>query len=282
MPEGPEIKRAADEIASAIKGRKVKHVYFSFSKLQRFSKKLSGAKVLDVTSRSKAILTRFDNGLTIYSHNQLYGRWVILPAGDYPDTSRSLRLAIHTRDTMALLYSASDIEVIKTSNLNQHPYLNKLGIELLARDTGIDDVVSRFDDRRFQRRNLMGLLQDQRFISGMGNYLCCEALHVSGVHPCMRLVDLNKTQRERLAKNCLKLIRQSYITGGITNLITRAEKLRKNGMAYEDYRFHVYRRDGLPCYKCGTAIEKGNYSGKTGYMCPACQSIFIPAVGRGV
>jgi len=45
----------------------------SFSKLQRFSKKLSGAKVLDVTSRSKAILTRFDIGLTIYSHNQLWG-----------------------------------------------------------------------------------------------------------------------------------------------------------------------------------------------------------------
>ena len=282
MPEGPEIKRAADEIASAIKGRKVKHVCFSFSKLQRFSKKLSGAKVLDVISRSKAILIRFDNGLTIYSHNQLYGRWVILPAGDYPDTSRSLRLAIHTRDTMALLYSASDIEVIKTSNLNQHPYLNKLGTELLARDAGIDDVISRFDDRQFHRRNLMGLLQDQRFISGMGNYLCCEALHVSGVHPCMRLVDLNKIQRNRLAKNCLKLTRQSYKTGGITNLVTRAEKLRKDGMAFEDYRFHVYRREGLPCYKCGTTIEKGNYSGKTGYMCPVCQSLFIPAVGRGV
>jgi len=54
------------------------------------------------------------------------------------------------------------------------------------------------------------------------------------------------------------------IASAIKNLITRAEKLRKNGMAYEDYRFRVYRRDGLSCYKCGTAIEKGNYSGRAG------------------
>ncbi len=273
MPEGPEIKRAADELASAIKGRTLEHVYFAFRHLQAFSEKLVGAKVLDVASRSKAILTRFNNGLTIYSHNQLYGRWWILPAGDYPDSSRSLRLALHTRDTMALLYSASEIEVIKTSDLNQHPYLNKLGLELLDPDTRLEDVISRFDDERFQRRNLMGLLQDQHFISGMGNYLCCEALHVSGIHPRVRLLDLEPRKRERLAKKCFKLTRQAYKTGGITNLITRAKKLRKAGWAFEDYRFHVYRREGLPCYKCGMSIVKGKFSGKRGYLCPGCQSL---------
>ncbi len=272
MPEGPEIKRAADDLAAAIKGRKLTRAYFTFRHLQSFSDKLTGAKVLDVSSRSKAMLTRFDNGLTIYSHNQLYGRWVILPEGNYPDSSRSLRLALHTRDSMALLYSASEIEVIKTSSLNQHPYLSRLGIELLDQDTCLDELVSRFADERFQRRKLMGLLQDQHFISGMGNYLCCEALHVSGIHPGLRLLDLEPRKRERLAKKCFKLTRQAYLTGGITNLMTQAEKLRKAGLAFEDYRFHVYRRDGLPCYKCGSSIVKGKFSGKTGYLCPACQA----------
>ncbi len=273
MPEGPEIKRAADELALAIKGRKVSHVYFAFSRLRGFSKKLVGAKILDVSSRSKAILTRFDNGLTIYSHNQLYGRWLILPTGDYPESSRSLRLAIHARDNMALLYSASDIEVIKTSELKHHPYLNKLGVELLDPNIDLNDVISRFNDTCFQRRKLMGLLQDQGFISGMGNYLCCEALHVSGIHPGMRLFDLDRSQRVRLAKNCFKLTRQTYKTGGITNLITRANKLRKAGLDFEDYRFHVYRREGLACYKCNATIIKGRYAGKVGYICPACQSL---------
>ncbi|NOZ38101.1 MAG: endonuclease VIII [Gammaproteobacteria bacterium] len=273
MPEGPEIKRAADELAAAIKGQKLRRVYFAFPHLQGFSDKLTGAKVEDVTSRSKAILTQLDNGLTIYSHNQLYGRWLILPVGDYPDSSRSLRLALHSRETMALLYSASEIEVIKTSALNQHPYLSKLGLELLDQNTCLSDIVSRFSEVKFQRRKLMGLLQDQHFISGMGNYLCCEALHVSGIHPDRCLADLNRQKRERLAKKCFKLTWQAYLTGGITNLITRAEKLRKAGRAFEDYRFHVYRREGLPCYKCGASIVKGKFSGKMGYLCPACQAV---------
>lgn len=271
MPEGPEIKRAADELAAALTGKKVVQVYFAFPKLKNFSKKLAGAKVRDVSSRSKAILTQFDNGLSIYSHNQLYGCWEILPAGEYPRSSRSLRLAIHTRDSMALLYSASEIEVLKTAQLDQHPYLSKLGLELLAEGIKLDAVISRFEDAAYQRRNLMGLLQDQAFISGMGNYLCCEALHVSGIHPSMRLIDLNKRQAQRLAKNCLKLIQQSYKTGGITNQITRAQRLRKKGIAFEDHRFHVYRRESLPCYQCGTLIKKGKYVGKMGYHCPACQ-----------
>ncbi len=271
MPEGPEIKRTADALAAALKGRKVKRVYFAFRRLRRFSRKLAGAGILDVSSRSKAILTQFDNGLTIYTHNQLYGRWVILPDGNYPDSSRSLRLAIHTRDTMALLYSASDIEVLKTSNLDQHPYLRKLGVELLGDDTRVDDVIARFDDPRFHRRNLMNLLQDQHFIAGMGNYLCCEALHVSGIHPNLRLADLTRAQRHRLAKNCFRLTWQSYKTGGITNQLTRAEKMRRAGVAFEDYRFHVYRREGLPCYRCGTLIVKGRYGGRVGYICPRCQ-----------
>lgn len=271
MPEGPEIKRAADELAAALKGKKVVQVFFAFPQLQHFRKKLVGAKIRDVRSRSKAILTRFDNGLTIYSHNQLYGRWVILPVGDYPTSSRSLRLAIHTRDSMALLYSASEIEVLKTSTLEQHPYLSKLGLELLAEGVELNDVMSRFEDTRYQRRNLMSLLQDQRFISGMGNYLCCEALHVSGIHPSKRLIDLNKRQAQHLAKNCLKLTRQSYKTSGITNQITRAQRLRKKGIAFEDQRFHVYRRENLPCYQCGSLIKKGKCGGKMGYHCPTCQ-----------
>ncbi|HHH44079.1 MAG TPA: endonuclease VIII [Gammaproteobacteria bacterium] len=271
MPEGPEIKRAADEIAAAIGGRRVSRVWFAFRRLQRYSRQLAGSRVLDVTARSKAILTRFDNGLTLYSHNQLYGRWLVLPAGGYPATSRSLRLAIHTRDAMALLYSASSIDVLKTDRLDRHPYLGTLGIELLADDTRPEEVVARFEDRRFHRRQLMGLLQDQQFIAGMGNYLCCEALHVSGVHPGARLADLDRTARRRLAKTCLDLTRQSYRTGGITNRIGRAKKLRSAGAAFEAYRFHLYRRAGLPCYRCGSAIVKERFSGRTGYRCPVCQ-----------
>ncbi|HEB82146.1 MAG TPA: endonuclease VIII [Gammaproteobacteria bacterium] len=273
MPEGPEIKRIADELAAALAGRKITRVFFTFKRLHRYRKKLTGAKIIAISARSKAIITRLDNGLSIYSHNQLYGRWQILPEGDYPQSSRSLRLAIHTKDTMALLYSASDIEVLETGRLSQHPYLKKLGPELLDENTTTEDIISRFEDTHFHRRALAGLLQDQSFIAGMGNYLCCEALYISGIYPAARLADLDRKQRERLARNCLKLTRQSYRTGGITNQLKRANALRKQGVAFEDYRFYVYRRDGLPCYQCGATIIKERFAGKTAYLCPQCQPV---------
>jgi endonuclease-8 len=52
--------------------------------------RLQGETICQVTAQGKAILTRFSNGLTLYTHNQLYGRWLITAGGEYPDSSRQL------------------------------------------------------------------------------------------------------------------------------------------------------------------------------------------------
>ena len=91
MPEGPEIRRAADRIASVLVGQRVVDVYFGLPGLRKFERKLAGSVVTAVDTRGKAMLTRFDNGLTLYSHNQLYGIWMTarqLP-GQRPGPARS-------------------------------------------------------------------------------------------------------------------------------------------------------------------------------------------------
>ena len=70
MPEGPEIRRAADRIAAVLEGETAERVRFGLPQLKRHEKRLTGRIVKSVTTRGKAILTRFDNDLTIYSHNQ--------------------------------------------------------------------------------------------------------------------------------------------------------------------------------------------------------------------
>jgi endonuclease VIII len=40
MPEGPEIRRAADKIAKAIVNRPVSELYFAFDHLKRFEARL--------------------------------------------------------------------------------------------------------------------------------------------------------------------------------------------------------------------------------------------------
>ena len=73
MPEGPEIRLAADRIAAVLVDQPIVEVTFGQRRLKRFEPRLTGQVVTAVETRGKAMLTRFDNGLTLYSHNQLYG-----------------------------------------------------------------------------------------------------------------------------------------------------------------------------------------------------------------
>ena len=86
MPEGPEIRRAADRIAKAIDGQRIAEVRFGLPRLQRFEDELTGVRVAGVETRGKALLIVFDQGLTLYSHNQLYGVWYLRRRGELPNT----------------------------------------------------------------------------------------------------------------------------------------------------------------------------------------------------
>jgi len=80
MPEGPEIRRAADSLEAAVKGKPLTNVWFAFPQLQPFATGLMGCTIVRIETRGKALLTHFSNGMTMYSHNQLYGVWRL--AGD--------------------------------------------------------------------------------------------------------------------------------------------------------------------------------------------------------
>ena len=271
MPEGPEIKRSADAIAQAITQQPITDIFFAFDHLKPFEDKLSKHTVIAVEPRGKALLTRFDNQLNIYSHNQLYGVWMIRKAYAYPKTNRQLRLAIHTQKKSALLYSASDIEVLHDADLKAHPFLSRIGPDVLNVETTIEQVVQRLIDKPFHRRRLTSLLLDQRFLSGLGNYLRSEILFTAGIHPSMRPVDCTTEQLTALATMAIALPRQSYETGGITNDLAQVAILQAHGITRSSYRFHVFSRDSKPCYRCGTPIVKELSGGRRYYFCPTCQ-----------
>ena len=89
MPEGPEIRRAADNLEAAVKGKPLTEVWFAFEQLKPYQSQLIGQRVTQLETRGKALLTHFSNGLTLYSHNQLYGADYIIPStavceGDLP------------------------------------------------------------------------------------------------------------------------------------------------------------------------------------------------------
>ncbi len=278
MPEGPEIRLAADEVEKALLQRPTTSVSFAFAELRRFEKRLTGRRVTGVTTRGKVILTHFDNDLVIYSHNQLYGRWYIEPRGRLPDTNRQLRLAIHNDEFSALLYSASAIEVLKLRELARHPFLSRLGPDLLSDRPGVDCIVDRLNSQRFRQRQLAGLLLDQGFVAGLGNYLRAEILTRAGLHPLLKPAQCSQAQLRRLARQVIDLTDRAYRTRGIINPARLVNKLRAQGLTRkEQHRFNSYGRAGQNCHFCGAKIECNNAGGRKMYFCPGCQ----PAPAKG-
>lgn len=272
MPEGPEIKRAADRIAKAIARKPIQEIFFAFEHLKHYEKDLARSQVISVQPRGKALLTHFENNLAIYSHNQLYGKWEVKRAYNFPETKRQLRLAIHTVKKSALLYSASDIAVLYPGDIEIHPFLSKLGPDVLDETTTAERVSQRLKSDRFHRRGLASLLLDQHCLCGLGNYLRSEILFVASVHPSFRPKDCTPTQLNALGRAAIALPRQSYETGGITNDLTRAQQMKADGLPRRAYRHWVFARQHKSCYQCGTGILKETFAGRRLYYCPTCQA----------
>jgi endonuclease-8 len=273
MPEGPEIRRAADAIAAAVVDQPIQDLFFAFDRLKPYAEALAQQRIVAVETKGKAILLRFDHRLTIYSHNQLYGVWMIRRAYAFPNTNRQLRLAIHTAQKSALLYSASEIEVLTDYEVDHHPFLSKLGPDVLDEATTVDQVRDRLLDAKFRRRRLGSLLLDQGFLCGLGNYLRSEVLFVAGLHPHHRPMDCSPAALDRLAEGAIALARRSYQTGGITNDLDRAQQLKRQGQPRRLYRHYVFSRATQPCYTCGTPIQKDVAGGRRYYYCPTCQPL---------
>lgn len=270
MPEGPEIHREADKIRKAIGGTECNYVYFYHDHLKSFEKELTGLTVESVEAYGKGLVIGLNSDYYIYSHNQLYGKWVIKPAGEYPKTNRQLRVELQNNHKSALLYSASEIDVMDSESIKDHPYLSKLGPDILKSIT-VDQIVDRCRDGQFKRRSFAALMLDQAFLSGIGNYLRTEILFDATIDPSEKPKNLYKTDLQQFGKSAILISQRAYETGGITADPDLVQNARKNGEKRREYRHYLFNREGKPCRICGTKIEKINKSGRRIYVCRNCQ-----------
>lgn len=262
MPEGPEIRRAADNLEAAVKGKPLTDVWFAFEQLKPYQSQLIGQSVTQLETRGKALLTHFSNGLTLYSHNQLYGVWRVVDTGNIPQTSRVLRVRLQTADKTILLYSASDIEMLTPEQLTTHPFLQRVGPDVLDLRLMPDEVKARLLSPCFRNRQFSGLLLDQAFLAGLGNYLRVEILWQVGLTGQHKASQLSDKQLDALARALLDIPRLSYNTRGLV------DENKHHGALF---RFKVFHRDGEACERCGGIIEKTTLSSRPFYWCPGCQ-----------
>ena len=169
MPEGPEIHRAANNIRNAIEGQIITHVECPYATIRGQEHRFLGKEVIRVKARSKAMLIHIGDDV-LYSHNQLYGRWTVRKVSSKErKTNRSLRIKLQTETHIACLWSATDIELLEPWEIEQHPYIARLGPDVADEDVELSSVLEQVKNKKFGGRQLCHLLLDQSFLAGVGN-----------------------------------------------------------------------------------------------------------------
>lgn len=107
-----------------------------------------------------------------------------------------------------------------------------------------------------KRGPIKPVLLDQRVIAGLGNIYAAEALWGARISPSVPAQSLTRKQVTALLASIRRVIE------------------RATGARYTDSsvsRLSVYDREGKPCRRCRTPIERVVQAGRSTYFCPTCQ-----------
>lgn len=79
MPEGPEVRKYADDLATALVGKRINLISARTKKAKQWladnENKLVGRKIVSIKSIGKNIVGTVEGGFYFYSHQMMWGRW---------------------------------------------------------------------------------------------------------------------------------------------------------------------------------------------------------------
>lgn len=294
MPEGPEVRRFADSVSSALVGKPIVSLAArtrrAKSWLAEHPDLLTGRRIELVRSRGKYLIGWIEGGYYFYSHLMMWGRW-ITSVEEPIEIDRRERARIVVPDATAILYSAPIFELGMGNPLEQVEPLITLGPEILPYpEQGAFDwqsVRARLLTPENQERPIGAALLDQQILAGIGNYLRAEILFDCRLDPWQKVAALTADDLERLCNSIVLMAQRAYQTGGFT--VSPEDKIRldsDSSLVYQlgsefGTRHYVFRRTNLPCLRCGNIIRQirqvtrsDDEEEKTRiiYFCPTCQN----------
>ena len=111
-------------------------------------------------------------------------------------------------------------------------------------------------------------LLDQRTVAGLGNIYVDEALWRAHLHPLTPAGAITKDELGPLTRAIKEALKTGIARQG-ASLRDYSTPDGRRGRMQE--RFRVYGREGEPCARCGTPIDKIRVAGRGTWYCPSCQ-----------
>jgi len=271
MPEGPQVARYARIQRDVLLGKRVR-VDSPNGRSDDVSDMLDGLVLRGIEPIGKHLL--YDFGKERYLHVHL-GRFGSFHSGEMPlpEPRGTLRLRMYTRTHWFELRGAIAIEMFDDDRK-----------AALAARIGPSPLDAAADPQRAYARIAASespiglLLMDQSIVAGIGNIYRSEILFMHGVHPKNPGRSLDATTWATMWRDLVRVMKDGERIGRIVTT-DPADRAKPKGAVRREDRFYVYRRTGLPCRRCGAAIETGVIATRNVFWCPHDQPAFAGHAG---
>jgi formamidopyrimidine-DNA glycosylase len=275
MPELPEVETVRAQLAPVLVGRVFERVEILDSRVVRpfepvvVAAELEGECVDAVERRGKYLIVRFVSGRSLLIHLRMTGS-LRHGSGGSLDDDPYRRVVVRLDDETDVAYR--DVRRFGTWLLLESGELDPY----LARRLGAEPLSRGFTPRRLRDRlagrkaPVKAALLDQRTLAGMGNIYADEALWRARLHPLRPSGHLSEDEVRRLHGSVRRALEAGIARQGATLRDYSTPNGARGRMQDE---FKVYGREGQPCERCGSPIERIRAAGRGTSYCPSCQRL---------
>ncbi|HEV2592215.1 MAG TPA: bifunctional DNA-formamidopyrimidine glycosylase/DNA-(apurinic or apyrimidinic site) lyase [Gaiellaceae bacterium] len=273
MPELPEVETVRRSLAPVLEGRRFESVRILDTRLTRpldpdeIARELDGETVSVVDRRGKYLIVRFESGRALLIHLRMTGSLLHAPSGELVDDPHR-RAVVRLDDGSDVAYR--DVRRFGTWLLLEpeevESYVDrKVGREPLAAAYRSKHLAEKLATRKAP---VKAAILDQRTVAGVGNIYADEALWRARIHPLTPANEVDADGVKALHRAIRKSLELGIARQGSTLRDYRTPSGESGSMQHE---FKVYGRDGEPCERCGTPIDKIRVAGRGTWYCPRCQ-----------
>jgi formamidopyrimidine-DNA glycosylase len=264
MPELPEVETIARGLRPHLTGQRLVGAQVLWSKTlstptpAEFLEQIQDQQILEVKRRAKFLILQL-SGTSLLFHLRMSGDLTI--QDEAYETQKHDRLILDLENGHKLVFN--DTRKFGRVWLTNHPedVLGHLGPEPLEPQFNHRELHARL--LKFHRQ-MKPLLLDQRFVAGLGNIYTDEALHLSDIHP-LRISDTITAEEAQHLHTAI----QNVLLSGIEHNGASFDWVYRGGN-FQNY-FRVYGREGQPCPRCGTPIQRIVVGQRGTHFCPVCQ-----------
>ena len=275
MPELPEVETIRLKLEPHVVGRRFDRVEINDPRLVRpfepnaVATELEGERVSALERRGKYLIVRFESGRALLIHLRMTGSLRHAARGQLTEDPYR-RAVVNLDDGSDVAYR--DVRRFGTWLLlgpgELDPYLEeRLGVEPLERTFTARRLAQQLKGRRAP---IKAALLDQRTVAGLGNIYVDEALWRAQVHPLRPAGTLDEEELAQVTRSIKGALRAGVKRQGAS---LRDYSTPDGGRGRMQDRFRVYDREGRPCQRCGTPIDKIRTAGRGTWYCPNCQRL---------